>query len=239
MFTGCLGGARSPRWGVWSTMSSSVEAVTVLDGGDAGWRRARALCHDLRQPLAAILITSSSLAAADMEMDVGVREALDRIQQQTSAMVEMVRGALGETPGPRPLAVGGLVEDVADLERVTWTGRLEFVLPEEGSPGVALADPAVLRRAVANLIENAVRAAGPHGLVRVRVTVGEWVDIAVEDDGPGFGATSPGTGLGLGIVRDAASQFGGTLDLGDSPLGGVVAHLRLPLFGESALEAAS
>lgn len=217
--------------------SSFAAEISAIDGGDIGWARARALCHDLRQPLAAIMILSSSLAGA--EVDVSVKDALARIQEQTSALVDMVRGALGETPGPRPLAVGGLVEDVADVEQLTWTGRIEFVGPEDQSLGVALAEPAVLRRAVANLIENAVRAAGPEGLVRVRVTVDDWVDVAVEDDGPGFGAAPAGTGLGLSIVRDAAAKLGGTLQLGDSPLGGVVAHLRLPAIPDPELEAAS
>lgn len=197
-----------------------------------GWTRARELCHDLRQPLAAILITSSSVAGSDV--DARVREAMLRIQEQAAALVDMVRGALDETPAPQPVVVAGLVEDVVRVERITWPGRLEFIGPDEQSFDVAVVDPSAVRRAVANLIENAVRAAGADGLVRVRVDADRWVDVVIEDDGPGFGAISPGSGLGLDIVRGIVEGCGGSLDLSESTLGGVQVRLRLPVMEERA-----
>ena len=67
--------------------------------------------------------------------------------------------------------------------------------------------------------------------------------VAVDDDGPGLAAglrpavlsrgkrldeTKPGSGLGLSIVADLASLYGGNLTLEDSPKGGLRAELRLP-----------
>ena len=108
-----------------------------------------------------------------------------------------------------------------------------------------------------NLIENAAK----YGGGRVFVTVSranaetakgaakaDWVEIAVEDDGPGIpeaewqaifdrGARldttgKPGTGLGLAIVRDVAQIYGGTVSLGTSEdLGGLLATLSLPAAG--------
>jgi signal transduction histidine kinase len=97
---------------------------------------------------------------------------------------------------------------------------------------------------VGNLVENAAK----YGHGRVFVTVepkGEFVDIEVEDDGPGIPATQrealfargarldttgkPGTGLGLAIVRDVAEIYGGRITLEESEdLGGLLARLTLP-----------
>lgn len=219
------------------TLSSYVEAIATYEGPDGGWARARELCHDLRQPLAAILIMSSSLAGSEVEG--GVHDALVRIQEQTSVLVDMVRGALDQTTGPQPLVVGALVEDVVEVERITWPGRLEYVPPADDSFDVTVAEATKIRRAVANLIENAARAAGSEGRVRVSVVAGDWVEVDVEDDGPGFGAVPSGTGLGLGIVRATAAELGGTVELGVSRLGGVEARLRLPVMGADHLGVAS
>ena len=95
-----------------------------------------------------------------------------------------------------------------------------------------------------NLVENAAK----YGHGRVFVTVEpaqEFVDIEIEDDGPGIpeadrgslftrGARldttgKPGTGLGLAIVRDVAEIYGGSIRLEESEdLGGLLARLTLP-----------
>jgi signal transduction histidine kinase len=95
-----------------------------------------------------------------------------------------------------------------------------------------------------NLVENAAK----YGHGRVFVTVepkGEFVDIEVEDDGPGIPEAArgnlftrgarldttgkPGTGLGLAIVRDVAEIYGGKIALEESEdLGGLLARLTLP-----------
>jgi signal transduction histidine kinase len=55
------------------------------------------------------------------------------------------------------------------------------------------------------------------------------VVVQVDDDGPGFGAGSPGTAaLGLGIVQDLVSATGGELDIHPGAMGGCCVHLRLP-----------
>jgi signal transduction histidine kinase len=100
-----------------------------------------------------------------------------------------------------------------------------------------------LQEMLGNLMDNACKWA------RHRVRVASWSEgrdalvLAVEDDGPGLPAerraavpapgvrldeSVPGTGLGLAVVRDLAELYGGTLRLGEAPLGGLRAELRLP-----------
>jgi two-component system sensor histidine kinase PrrB len=126
--------------------------------------------------------------------------------------------------------------------------RIELSAPDERQ----LMDgwPDGLRLVVDNLIVNAVR----HGGSRVRVGLrrtdgGGSLLLSVEDDGPGIpgverehvferfqrgsGAKGPGSGLGLALVAQQAALHGGSVDVGDSPLGGASLDVRLPLAGDS------
>jgi two-component system osmolarity sensor histidine kinase EnvZ len=106
--------------------------------------------------------------------------------------------------------------------------------------------PAALKRAISNLVDNALSHAA-----RVRVSArpspAGGVEIAVDDDGPGIApeqyedafapfsrldptgaANAKGVGLGLAIARDVVRSHGGEVTLGRSALGGLQALVRLP-----------
>ena len=99
-----------------------------------------------------------------------------------------------------------------------------------------------LTEILGNLAENAATWAA--GTVRIKGRRdGNAVTLCVEDDGPGvpenrvddvlarggrLDATRPGTGLGLAIVGDLVEAHGGSLSLGRSALGGLLAEVRLP-----------
>jgi signal transduction histidine kinase len=94
----------------------------------------------------------------------------------------------------------------------------------------AYVDPLALWRAIRNLVDNAVRIAGPAGRVQVWVeSDARWTVVRVDDDGPGFGA---GAGvpphLGLAMVREFVAQSGGRLEIGTSPLGGAGVRMFMP-----------
>jgi signal transduction histidine kinase len=113
-------------------------------------------------------------------------------------------------------------------------------------PGRVLGDPAHLDRLVRNLCDNA----GRHARSSVALGVAareDWVVFTVDDDGTGIPPAdrdrafdrfvrfdeardrpSGGTGLGLAIVREIARAHGGDAELGDAPLGGLRASVRLP-----------
>lgn len=94
-----------------------------------------------------------------------------------------------------------------------------------------------------NLLDNAMKWAGSRVEVASRLEAGGMLAVVVEDDGPGLPAdrrdavlapgvrldeSTPGSGLGLAVVRDVARLYGGDLRLGDSPLGGLRVELVLP-----------
>ncbi len=135
----------------------------------------------------------------------------------------------------QPVDLTALLEDVANAAR-----RAGAHVELDGPARLMLnLRPDAARRAVTNLVDNARRHAQQ---VRLSVQPHERsVQVIVDDDGPGIaldrresvfrpfesGALG-GTGLGLTIARDIARAHGGDIVLGDSPLGGLRAWLRLP-----------
>jgi signal transduction histidine kinase len=115
---------------------------------------------------------------------------------------------------------------------------LRFDTPSAGVP--ARFDARLLRRAVRNLLENAVRASAGRGEVAVRVVAeGGDVVIAVADRGPGvpaellprifdpyFSTHDTGTGLGLPITRRIVEEHGGTIQAHNREGGGLEVVIR-------------
>jgi two-component system nitrogen regulation sensor histidine kinase NtrY len=119
-------------------------------------------------------------------------------------------------------------------------------------PAMVQIDAQMLRRALDNLVRNAVHAvaaAGPEGGGRVIVAArneGDTAVIEVRDDGPGiekesrervfdpyFTTKSEGTGLGLAIVKKVVLEHGGSIDCVEAPEGGACFRIRLPIRGEA------
>ncbi len=106
--------------------------------------------------------------------------------------------------------------------------------------------PAAFKRCLGNLVSNAARFASNVSITGHRDH--RWLTVTVDDDGPGIPAKlreevfkpflrlddarnqdEGGTGLGLAIARDIARSHGGDIALGDSPLGGLRATVRVPV----------
>src|SRR5581483_309059 len=116
---------------------------------------------------------------------------------------------------------------------------------DEGLPPVE-ADPALLERAVANVIENAIRWSPPDRPVRVEAgAFSDRVDLRIVDRGPGIpvglreqvfapfqrlGDTDAGTGVGLGlaVARGFVQAIRGTVEIEDTAGGGTTVVLSLP-----------
>jgi two-component system sensor histidine kinase KdpD len=213
-----------------------------------------AVSHDLRTPLASVKASVSSLRQDDVtwtpedqaELLATIEESADRLNGLIANLLDMTRlqtGVIAPTPGPValeevvPLALAGLPGD-----------RIEVDVPETLPP--VLADPGLLERAIANVVENAVR----HGAGRVQVSAAELrfgrrrgrIELRVADDGPGVADEAKeqifasfqrlgdapqgaGVGLGLAVARGFTEAMGGTLTATDTVGGGLTMVFALPI----------
>jgi signal transduction histidine kinase len=157
-----------------------------------------------------------------------VTVALGRITAQATDLLEMISATLDAGEDRRePVHVPALLADVVADTRLTFSGSLSMSCrgPERAT---VVADRVMLRRALVNVLDNATRAAGPDGEVRVSV-VGRpsTVDVVVEDDGPGFGRIPGGAGIGLDVVRRVAAECNGGVQFWTGRTGGVRVRLHL------------
>lgn len=217
--------------------------------------------HELRTPMASIFGFSELLL--EMELDEATRrDLLQTIHRQTRWLVDIINELLdlsriearrGKDLNIEEIDVTALVGDtVANLaiESERWPVTLE--LPDE--PRRALADLAKLRQALTNVLGNARKYSPEGGEIRVAVIEGEGrLGIAVADSGIGMTAEqiahfgerfwradtsgkTPGTGLGIAIVKEILKLLGGSLDVTSRPGHGTTVTLWLPQFslGENA-----
>jgi len=201
----------------------------------------RTLVHDLRQPALAIGLLAAILGERqDLPDDAMAHIA--QLNVDSRWIAELLAAAEGDTPtNSDPVAadrapVRSTRPGRADISAATRTAVASAMSSYRGvvivtapAPAVVAADATALRRAMTNLVENAMRAAGPTG--HVRVDVGRdpkgAIRVVVEDDGPGFGRVQVGNRLGLTVVAQAVISAGGTIEIGASDMGGVRVALHL------------
>ncbi len=201
-------------------------------------RMLAAIGHDLRTPITSLRIRAEFVE--DEETRAKIVETLDEMQRMIEAALSFLREEAA-TETARTVDLAALIESlVADCTDLGWN----VTFAATARP-VLRCRPDSLRRALRNLIENAVR----YG-ERATVTLERdrsTVRIAVEDEGPGIppemmerafepffrleGSRSPetgGIGLGLAIARTIARSHGGDLRLANRAEGGLRAELLLP-----------
>jgi len=121
------------------------------------------------------------------------------------------------------------------------------------TPGSVRAQPALLERAVLNVVDNAAKWSPPAGVVTVVLARGPVWTLDVHDQGPGIAPADlphvfdrfyraasarsmPGSGLGLAIVRQVLDHHGGTVTASCPPSGGTLIHIELPIVAEAEPE---
>ncbi len=200
-----------------------------------------AVSHDLRTPLARMRLRAGDIedapARAAMESDI------DEMSAMLGSVLSYLKGDEPEEPRRMDLAAMAMtvVDDAVDLGRTaTYRGPDHLVLT---------ARPVSLKRALSNLVNNALIHAGT-ARVTLEAEGGEAV-LAVEDHGPGIpeeervhvlqpfhrldrarARNTPGLGLGLSIVNEIVRREGGTLTLTNRARGsGLRAEIRIPMAG--------
>ena len=197
-----------------------------------------AISHDLKTPITTLRLRAEFIE--DEEMQRKILETLDEMQAMTEATLDFIREDSARDPG-RPVNISALAESVvADF---TDTGRPATYIG--GEDATAVCRPASIRRALGNLIENAI-AYGERARISVERDETE-IRIVVEDDGPGIAETDKdrvfdpfvrleasrsratgGMGLGLAISRTIARAHGGDVLVENRDAGGLRAVLLLP-----------
>jgi signal transduction histidine kinase len=212
-----------------------------------------ALAHDLRTPLAAAHVTMrQALSGAYGELPERYRGILSTAlaaNSDESRIVEtlllVARYEAGESSTIRErVACNDLVKRVAEeLQPVAEVKGLALQTDLNSDPLACIADPHEIRRAVANLLANAIDATPRGGEIAVRgCRDGSRIVIAIEDNGYGvpeaqrdglferFGGGHPGSGTGLGlyIVRRIAEKYGGEIRYAPREPRGSTFTLTLP-----------
>ena len=217
----------------YNTLSRRVTAM--LDEKD---QMLGAIGHDLRTPLAALRVRIESVE--DEEDRARMADTIDEMNRTLDDILSLARlGRPSEPPTETDLSalIDAVVDDFRDLGH-----PVEY---EDGQRLIVRLRPALMRRAVRNLIENAVKYGGG-GEVRLHAER-DAVRIEVADRGPGIppdqlaavfdpftrldpsrNRTTGGVGLGLTLARAIVREAGGDIVLTNREGGGLAATITLP-----------
>lgn len=211
------------------------------------------LAHQIRTPLSSALLYLAPLQKEDSPPDIRQRFAgrlkhsLTHMEQLVKDMLAFSRGSMASTS---PVAISNLLDEVQQQFHSQVQAE-SFVLTIHNSvnDGHIYGSQAALVSAVNNLLNNARQACGDSGQIRVSASFTEdakrqaWIDISVEDNGPGIAAEeqekiltpfyttrSSGTGLGLAVVQSIAKAHKGSLWIQSDEGVGSTFGLRLPVY---------
>jgi len=201
------------------------------------------VAHELRTPM-----TRLRLALEIMKEDTGDEHSskMKRMEADLIALDSLVTELLDYNKLRRSreveassLDLGQICDEIVGAE--AWT-RDDLAMEVSGE-AICRGDPALMARAIGNLVRNSVRFAESKVMVEIFPDPGSGcARVRVSDDGPGFdpglldrlgeafvkGRSSQGTGLGLAIACRIARLHGGSISFGSSCLGGAEAEMEIP-----------
>lgn len=229
------------------------ETNALIDANREIVERARThvgnLAHAIKTPLSVIVNEASAYAADPFA---------SKILEQADVMRDQVAHHLQRARIVARLAIIGTVTEVAPalealrrtMEKIHHSRAIAIAITIDVKPATKFrGEQQDLEEMVGNLIDNACKWAASRVFIEVQVEqpakpgVGPTLRIIVDDDGQGLSPaeraqvsrrgqrldeSKPGSGLGLSIVVDLAALYGGSLVLGNAPIGGLRAELVLP-----------
>jgi signal transduction histidine kinase len=207
--------------------------------------------HELRSPLATLRSILEVSLVHPGTRTTGSTEAMlaetERLQRLVDDLVVLARS--GE--GPRRVEEDVDLEDLVQDERSRVRATTDLEVDGDLVPLQVRGDRHELAQMLRNVVDNGVHQASSRMTIEVRHVdegVGPVAILAVGDDGQGIPEADRdrvfdrfvrldsararhegGSGLGLAIVRELAGRHGGTVRIGDSPLGGALVEVRLPM----------
>jgi len=245
----------------------SRDRIEYLERVGAWQEMAKRLAHEIKNPLTPIQLAMQEVHGAYQKNDPRFGAKLDDAKEMVEEEIRTLRRLVNDfsefarLPEPTllPTDLGAFVQELGrtlDPDKLRAANHPDTAAPTleiEANDELAVAiDPPMFRRAIDNLVRNAVHAlddaaearAGRILLRAYRVADEAWLE--VHDDGPGvasadrervfgpyFTTKVEGTGLGLAIVKKLVLEHGGTIACTSSELGGAAFVVRLPIRPDS------
>jgi signal transduction histidine kinase len=201
------------------------------------------LAHGLKTPLAVLRNESASDRSALARV---VQSESDKMTTLVSTYLDRARlSARTSLVGKKADATIVMLRLVRVMKKLNPNREIEFRRPDASLPWFR-GEEGDLEEMAGNLLDNACKFAKSHvavSMVAERAPDVTTLLIRIEDDGPGLtqeeaqkvlrrgvrlDEKTPGSGLGLDIVKELVDVYGGSLQLKQSALGGLLAELRLP-----------
>ncbi len=202
------------------------------------------LAHGLKTPLA--VLRNEAGAARDNPLSKVVSSESEKMTQLVSTYLDRARiAARSSVVGKKADATMVMLRLVRVMEKLNKNVTIAFKRPDASLPWFR-GDEGDLEEMAGNLLDNACkwsRGKVAVTMVAERTPSQAYLLIRIEDDGPGLteeeahkvlrrgvrlDEKTPGSGLGLDIVKELVDVYGGSLQLRRSVLGGVLAELKLP-----------
>ena len=229
--------------------------LTRLDAAFTQLRRFAAdAAHELRTPLTVlrgeleVALRSRRPAEQYERVLASSLEEVERLIRLAEDLLLFSRATAGLEGARASVDLEPIVTDVGQIGARLAQSTGVTVHIKQATPVTVVGHAGALRRAVLNLVENAVKYTPPQGTVEISLTHDdEWVRLTVTDTGPGIDAADAarvfepfvrldtartretgGTGLGLAIAQAIVLAHGGTIQLDSTPGGGSTFTIRLP-----------
>jgi len=245
-----LAGADSETRALGLDLDAMAERIQALLESERRLRRD--ISHELRSPLTRLNI---SLELIRRKSSAELAPAFERVERDTARLDEMIRELLQlnrlEAEGlehPELIDLAALAQNVVEegaIEAERQGARLSLRAPR---PGLVRGNRELLRRAIENVVRNAIRFTGEGQPVELELSSAEeLVQLSIRDHGPGVPEESlgklfkpfyrvegdrsrntGGTGLGLAIVEQSVLLHGGRVEAKNHHGGGLVVQLELP-----------
>lgn len=258
-------GASPPPWrwplllGLFALVAALTGTAALLVRREQALARARtdfvsSVTHGLRTPLAQIRLYAETLALGRERSEAERERALQVIVQEAERLDRMVDDVLAfvRSAGPEPAQerrrtdLAALARETVNAFRPLAESRGTRLVVIGDDAAIGMADSTAVRKALSNLIDNALKYGPREQVVTIRIERRDGrVRLAVEDEGPGVPSESRsrvwraferlevdrptgGAGIGLAVVERIAVDHGGAVAVEEAPGGGARFVLALP-----------
>jgi nitrogen fixation/metabolism regulation signal transduction histidine kinase len=242
-------------------IEASRARIEYLQRMGAWQEMARRLAHEIKNPLTPIQLAVQEVHRRYEGEDGHYRKLLDSTLEIVEDEVGTLRRLVSEFSDFARLPRAKLEESdlleflgeqqdrlLVDTEALP-SGGVDLAIEADPGPALVYLDRQMLRRALVNLVRNALQAGAAAGKAVTQVKVllhrdGDFWVVDIDDDGPGIPkpmresvfdpyvtTKTDGTGLGLAIAKKIVVEHAGTIEALDSPAGGARLRVRLPAAG--------